>query len=299
MQNKSFHKRGFISLLTALSFIVMTISGIVLYFAPQGRIAYWTDWKFALFTKTDWINIHVLTSLLFAIGAVWHLCLNWKVFWTYISSRIEKTASLKRELAVAAILTIAFTFGPVYNIPPFNYVVDFADYLKKAWVTSSEYEPPFGHAEQLSLRALAKRTNIDLDKAVAELRQSGIRFDNTSESLEKIARANNKNAMQIFAIMKKFQKADPISPDTRFTTSMVEERFAGTGIGRKNLKQVAAENGLDIQTAQKKLASKGISIRDDETFKEAAARYDIYPIDIMKIILVENYSPYEETGGRR
>lgn len=299
MQNRGFHKRGFISLLTAFSFIVMTISGIVLYFAPQGRIAYWTDWKFALFTKTDWINIHILTSLLFAIGAIWHLCLNWKVFWAYVSTRIEKAVNLKKELAVAAILTVVFTFGPVYNIPPFSYVIDFAEYLKNSWVTNSEYEPPFGHAEQLSLRALSKRTNIDLDKAVAELRQSGIRFDNTSESLEKIARANNKNAMQIFAIMKKFQKADPISSDARFTPTMVEERFAGTGIGRKTLKQVAEENGLDIEASTKKLAAKGISIKDDETFKDAAERYDIYPIDFIKIILVENYSPFGEKGGQR
>ncbi|MCE5311735.1 MAG: DUF4405 domain-containing protein [Nitrospiraceae bacterium] len=299
MQNKGFHKRGFISLLTALSFVAMTISGIVLYFAPLGRIAYWTDWKFALLTKTDWINIHILTSLLFAIGAIWHVWLNWKVFWSYIAGKIQAAAGMKKELVIAAVITIAFTFGPVYGIPPFSYVIDFGDYLKKAWITSSEYEPPFGHAEQLSLRALAKKTNIDLDKAVAELRQSGIRFDNTSESLEKIARANNKNAMQIFAVIKKFQKTDKIDSSVKFSPELVEERFAGTGIGRKTLKQVAEENGLDIEASKKKLAAKGISIKDDETFKDAATKYDIYPIDLMKIILVENYSPYSEAGGKK
>ncbi|MDX9714902.1 MAG: DUF4405 domain-containing protein [Dissulfurispiraceae bacterium] len=291
MQKKGFHKRGFISLVTAFSFIAMTVSGIVLYFTPHGRIAYWTDWKFALLTKNNWADMHVLTSLLFVVVAVWHLLLNWKVFLSYISRKLESAARLKRELAIAAVLTIVFTFGPVFSIPPFSYVIDFSEYLKMAWVTSSEYEPPFGHAEELSLKAFTRRTNIDLQSAMDELRKSGIKFDNSSESLQSIARANNKNAMEVFAIIKKFQKIDPIDTSLKFTPEMVEERFAGTGIGRKTLKQVTSENALDLNDALKKLEVKGIKIGENEAFKDAAARYDIYPLDLMKVILVEDYSP--------
>jgi hypothetical protein len=299
MQKKIFHTRGFMSLLTALSFIAMTISGIVLYFTPHGRIAYWTDWKFALLTKNNWADMHVLTSLLFVVAAAWHLYLNWQVFMSYICRKAQTAASLKKELAIAAVITLIFTFGSVFSIPPFSYVIDFSEYLKKSWVSSNEYEPPFGHAEELSLKALARRTNIDLQSAMDELRNSGIKFNNSSESLQSIAKANNKNAMEIFAIIKKFQKIDPIETGTKFSPEQVEERFAGKGIGRKTLKQVAAENGINIEQAVKKLEAKNIKIGENEPFKDAAARHDIYPLDLLKVILVEGYSPDSQTGGKK
>ena len=57
MEKKQFNVRGFISLLTACSFILMSVTGIVLYFTPQGRIAFWTNWKFIGLTKTVWISM--------------------------------------------------------------------------------------------------------------------------------------------------------------------------------------------------------------------------------------------------
>ena len=48
------HVRGLISLLTAMSFLIMSISGIVLFIVPQGRIANWIDWRFLALTKGQW-----------------------------------------------------------------------------------------------------------------------------------------------------------------------------------------------------------------------------------------------------
>jgi hypothetical protein len=73
-------------------------------------------------------------------------------------------------------------------VPPLNYVIQFGDYLKASWVKSKEYEPPFGHAEHLSLRYWRKKTNIDLRMAMAELRDQGIEFESENMTLEHIAR---------------------------------------------------------------------------------------------------------------
>jgi len=42
--DRRFNVRGFTSLTLTLAFLVMLISGIVLYVTPRGRTANWTGW---------------------------------------------------------------------------------------------------------------------------------------------------------------------------------------------------------------------------------------------------------------
>ena len=37
--------RKITSLTAGLAFIVMLVTSIILYIVPQGRVAYWADWK--------------------------------------------------------------------------------------------------------------------------------------------------------------------------------------------------------------------------------------------------------------
>ena len=39
--------RSLIAFLVTWAFAVLTVTGIVLYIVPQGRIAYWTHWSLA------------------------------------------------------------------------------------------------------------------------------------------------------------------------------------------------------------------------------------------------------------
>jgi len=141
--------RGFISLLTALSFLIMTISGIILFVVPQGRIASWIDWRMLGLTKVQWGNMHITTSLLFALAGLWHTWLNWRALLSYFKDKTKKTVALKRELAIAGILTVFFTFGAVYKTPPLNYILDFNDDIKEYWIKTADDEPPLAHAELL------------------------------------------------------------------------------------------------------------------------------------------------------
>jgi len=315
MAENKFYTRGFITLVTALSFVVMTVTGIVLYFVPQGRIAYWTKWKFLLLSKDDWGNIHITSSILFALCAAYHLYFNWKAFLNYIVDKISKAVSHKNELALATVITLFIFFGTLYLVPPLNYVIQFSDYLKASWVESKEYEPPFGHAEQLSLKVLAKKTNIDLRMAMAELRDQGIEFESENMTLEQIAKRNKTTPMNIFVMIKKHEQRDypkseeavgarqqagpgekraagdrapQVAGKTVYTAEMVEERIAGTGIGRKTLAEFCEENKIDLASAKERLKGKGIQSKDTETMKEIAARHNTAPIELAKILLVEN-----------
>ena len=41
------------SLTIMLAFLVMVLTGIVLYIVPQGRVAYWADWRLLGLSKTS------------------------------------------------------------------------------------------------------------------------------------------------------------------------------------------------------------------------------------------------------
>jgi hypothetical protein len=68
MTSRKIHTRGLTSFFTLFGFIIMSITGLVLYIEPAGRVAYWITWQFAGLTKTDWGNIHILSSLLFIVA---------------------------------------------------------------------------------------------------------------------------------------------------------------------------------------------------------------------------------------
>jgi hypothetical protein len=68
---------------------------------------------------------------------------------------------------------------------------------------------------------------------------------------------------------------------------MVKVQFEGKGIGEKPLAQVAKENNLDMEYIKKRLSAKGFSMKEGETVKEIAARYNTTPIEFMKMLLVE------------
>jgi hypothetical protein len=268
------------------SFLLMAITGIVLYLVPQGRVAYWVDWKLFNLTKTDWGNIHIIAGLVFGLAGLFHLYNNWRVFMNYLTRKVSSSFKYKKELTLASLLTVFLLAGSVYQVPPLNYVIDFSGYLKQTWVASKEYEPPFGHAEDVSLKVLARKTEIELQPAVSALKAQGLIFGSDGEKVKDIAKANNTTPMGIFIIMKQFQKQ---TAEISYNPELVEEKFAGTGIGWKQLDDVLEETGISPTTANDRLSKNNLQVRPDEIFKDAASRYQIDPLDLMKVILVEGY----------
>ena len=56
---KPFSWKPFTSFFILLSFVVLLLSGVVLYVAPPGRIANWTQWQFGL-DKEQWQALHTV-----------------------------------------------------------------------------------------------------------------------------------------------------------------------------------------------------------------------------------------------
>jgi hypothetical protein len=164
--------RKITSLTAALAFILIIITSIVLYVVPQGRVAYWADWRFLGLTKTEWGNLHINLGLLFLIALVLHIYYNWKPLLSYLKDKARKMKVLTAEFNVALIITVLFMVGTYLLVPPFSWMMTLNDYFKDAG--AEKYgEPPYGHAELSSLKTFAKKTGLDLTKATALLQDAG------------------------------------------------------------------------------------------------------------------------------
>jgi len=296
---QSWNLRGLTSLLTLGGFLVMGVTGLVLYVVPQGRVAYWTDWRFLLLSKTQWGDIHILASLLFIAAGAFHVYFNWKQLMRYFYNRARGAMTLKRELAVAAVLTVLATVSGIYRLPPLSLLLDLNAAVKAAWVTSPDHEPPFGHAEELSLEVLCKKLGIPLDAARAALQARGHRIPSAGDSMQDLARVNGTTPMALYALIKPLEK--PLVPaggagagaPRSYTPEQVEETFADTGIGSRTLSQIAAQLGLELKLLRGRLRAAGLEVADDEPLRKAAQGRGLTPLELLKTMLVDGYRPSE------
>ncbi len=51
--------RSFVAFLVTWSFVVLTVTGLVLYIVPQGRVAYWIHRSMLGLGKESWGDVHI------------------------------------------------------------------------------------------------------------------------------------------------------------------------------------------------------------------------------------------------
>ena len=209
MADGKWHTRALTSLMTLAGFIIMTVSGIVEYIRPAGRISYWIHWSFLGLQKAAWDNIHVIGSLLFIVGGAFHIYFNWKPIVNYFSARTAEAVKHKKELLITGLVTVWVVISGIWALPPLQYVVDFSEGIKSAWVASPEHEPPFGHAELLSLKVFCQRMGIPAKEAAALLGKKGVKIASGKQSLEEIAVQNRMIPMEIYAMIKPLEPKPP------------------------------------------------------------------------------------------
>jgi hypothetical protein len=283
--------RSLIAFLVTWSFLALTVTGVILYIVPHGRIAFWTHWSLLGLEKEQWAGVHMMFGGIFIATGVLHLYYNWKPFKKYLAERMEGHIRVKRELVLSVALTVLVIALSVLDLPPASWVFNWNAQIKRAWVTSPELEPPYGHAEESSLAGLAKRMDLDLPAAMAALEAEGVRFDSERDSLERIARANGTTPMAIYAIMQRFASAPGRVVLTGLTPLDVETRYAGSGLGRKSLGELLEQLGLDRATALRRLREANISAEPQDNVRQLAEQHGDTPIELLKIMLIPGYRP--------
>jgi hypothetical protein len=207
----------------------------------------------------------------------------------YLSGKIESTLRYKRELLISIIIFIWITVSGIWSLPPLVFVSDLGEVIKNSWVTSPELEPPFGHAELVSLQTFCKKQRIPLDQAMLELRDAGFTVDSPKSTLIEIAESKRTSGMGVYEVIKKLEaKPEAMKPGGKWTAEAVEETFAGTGLGNKTISQIIKEMALNPDNVYQRLKAIGIETGDDDSLKSLAEKNNTTPIKLMTTILVED-----------
>ncbi len=272
MKNKQkINWRSFVSIYMAYSFLMMIITGIVLYIAPPGRIAHWSNWLFLGFTKTQWEAFHTLFSFIWIVVAIYHIIYNWKPLIFYIKRKTKENLKLNKEFGIATLFTILIFAGTYFEIPPFSSIMDLGDYFTNSWA-SEENEPPVPHAELMTIGEFSRTVNIPKDKILKTIKANGITIRDTTLTLKEISEENDISPSKIYNLLK---------TNSGSSNNSTKKYLPGTGFGRKNLSEIFKENKIDWAKGIQKLKSKGIIVKEDAALKEIAQQNKITPKDII------------------
>ena len=187
-----------------LSFMVLVLTGIVLFIQPHGRVAYWVDWRLWGMSKTQWDSAHIDTGILFFLAAVFHIYFNWRNIVSYLKGKAKHLRVFNRDFNIALLITALVVCGTIAGTAPFHWIMDLNETIKESAVKTYG-KPPYGHAELSSLKTLAFRMGFDLDKSIQGLKTAGIRFKGPNQRIVDIASLNGKTPKQVFEAMRQAQ----------------------------------------------------------------------------------------------
>jgi len=279
MKEKKFSFRGFISFSLFISFVVITITGVVLYLTPPGRVAKWVNWEMIGLTKEEWQAQHTLFSLFFFVLSIFHIfSMNWRTFLHYIKKKAASNFNMKKEMIFSVVFSLLFFLCTLYQVPPFQTVMDFGEYLTESWEKTDE-KAPMAHAELLKVGELSEKVfeKLTTKEIIDKLNSAGIKGVTKDKTLTELGTENSKSPFELFTIISKNQEIKKID-----TSSLLKP---GSGIGRKTLSEVAEIAGLDISKVLLVLKEKGIEASADEKIKDLAEKAQLSPIEFMKLIL--------------
>ncbi len=265
-----FKVQGFTSLLLFFSFLISLVSGIVLYFPPQGKIANWTHWTFWGLEKEMWGALHINSSLVFFIIAFLHLYYNWKVLFRYVKKKMEPALNLRIEIFAAVVLSIWIVLATLYNIEPFRTVIKWNNDIKNYWAAQAEAQPPIPHAEDLIVTEFCKQLDIPLEDFRQRMNRRGWAFDAEKDKIIDIAGRNGISPASIYKLFRMPAQGKPGS--------------GSHGWGRKRLDQVCEELNRNPDDVLKKLAAHGVIASKDDYLKDLAGRHNMRPIDIVNLV---------------
>jgi len=200
-ENQKMKIRKIVSLVALLSFCVMAATGIVMFLAPQSRVAYWNGWELFGLSKRDYDSIHSTFMLLFLVAVVWHTILNWRSLVDYLRTSTRKLVVITPEFLLAMSVCVLFFVGTVWKSVPFDQYLGIAGVAKDYW-RETLGSPPWAPADATPLNQFClemedverytsqRSVSIDCDEAPSTLRNAGIIVDDISQPLDDIATAN-------------------------------------------------------------------------------------------------------------
>lgn len=288
--------RRLVTLTVLLSFVFLSLSGIMLFFSPQGRVAYWSGWRLLGLSKEQYGYVHTTFMVLFLVAGIWHIVLNWKPIVNYLKDRTKKVKVFTPEFSVAFALCAVFLVGTLAELVPFRQFLDLSVEIKDYWEATSG-SPPWAHAELSPLGRFCRGmedferlenqrlVTIEPTEAVAALREAGIEVEGESQQLLDIARANSTTPQALAeVILSVARPRDPERDDVAGRESAGPFVLPYSGLGRLTLREYADRYEADLEHALSILRDMGLQLDPDKRLREEADRLGTDPEGIILLL---------------
>lgn len=250
------------------SFLIMAFSGLLLFVAPPGRIARWSEWRLFYLTKDEQGYIHVTFMVLFIFFGILHIFFNWRPLFSYLKNNSRQFVFFTKEMFISLTITILFLIGSLLYLPGFSNFLNFRTAVQNSW-GSSYANPPFPHAELSSLKSFAQKTGLDTEEALKTLQSHGIKA-NEQESLNVIAENNGITPSAVYAL---------IRPDGKQKAAGQPNEYQGSG--RLSIKEASEKYALDQNAVQAYFHTLGITDYQNKTLKELSLQSGQSPSEMI------------------
>lgn len=217
----------------------MLISGVILYFKPEGSVARWLAWEIWGLTKSGWEAMHTVFSFLFLVFAILHIV---KIHLKYIRLYLlnYKPRGTFREMNMALLISAVFLIGTAFNVPPFHWIFEAGKYLSDSWGEKIEIKNEAIDAKQ-PLREVAYEMGMEKDELLAGLRKKEIDVS-MSQSLREIAENNGFKPYELYNIIRFENKiGEEMHQNDLFSNITLEEMAAVLGIQPSKLVNTTKE----------------------------------------------------------
>ncbi len=284
-QKSRFMWRAMTSVLVAVSFLLLLISGVVLFVSPPGRVANWGNWRMIGLTKHAWSGVHTWFAAVFVLTAVFHLVFNLRPLLNYFRDRLTRRLGWRWEWVVALLVCGGVFAGVQTRIPPFSTLLNYGERVKQSW-EDVRTSAPLPHAELLSFKELTSQAKVPYETAVERLEARGFKGIRPETIVQDLAQTNQVSAQRLYEIIQGQRGGgrggQGQNPDKAGESGVAAEKGAGHGPGGgrgggagggpgwQTLAQYCSNQGIALTNATARFQAKGIKFTADQTLREIA-----------------------------
>ncbi len=275
-KNGKFNWRGFTSLVVTVGFLIMVVTGVVLYLSPRGRIANWTGWEMLGLAKDEWAGLHINIAIILLAASVLHLIYNWKPFVSYLRSRAGKINAMRREAGLAAVILLATGMFSFFEIAPFGTVLAWQQQIKDYWEQTPLAPAPYPHADETPLDRFSAETGYELEAVLTSLKSNGLKVPDVKLTIGQIAERNGLVPAAVYEAIRSNLGAGVKQTHSPGATA------GGQGRGFMTLAEVCGPAGLDLARVLDALKARGIDAAGETRLFEIAQSLGTQPGQVLQ-----------------
>ncbi|MCK5294132.1 MAG: DUF4405 domain-containing protein, partial [Arcobacteraceae bacterium] len=92
------------------SFIIMALSGFMLFISPFGRLSMMIKWEILGLGKMEYQALHLIFMLVFVLAGIVHIYVNYKAILNYWKNKSKKIIFFTKEFIITSILMIGLFY---------------------------------------------------------------------------------------------------------------------------------------------------------------------------------------------